>query len=578
MKNTRFLLSALVDFPDDCNRLVFTPGLVENLIDRLHWMGVRRVYWNYYQKGMWDNFADNSEATRQTLANLGEPLTVGCRLAHERGMEFYATIKPYETGATHANPKDSPEMMAVPGLPCIGGVCKVDPWVMMHPEMRVRGRSADNPMGLERIPIERIQLRQKDMAPVRITPENIEIWTSNDNNGYRKQDLTFALTESVETCPRDVFELDGDPVTSQGESVRALNLSGLNLLDPFIAITTNFEDREGSFRNTAMEMVRAFGPDGQPIPIVVASHKAVWRPLRDFRIGDLEYDAGLGDAIVCLDVKNQPTVSSDTSAGDSNDGVVAVARGRNEYFSGSLCEAYPEVQAYWLSWVGACIAAGVDGLDVRISCHSSWTNTPEIYGFNEPVTGEYRRRYGVNPDVEPYDPALVGALRGEFFDQFLRATKRRLSAAGKRMQVHAEMESFRSDACQGRWRTRPGNITFNWRSWLHTGLADEATLFGRGWMPDQMLNDALTLEMLREAADTDVPVHLSKAVGHSRAGGIHADLLEYIYRFGGLAGYTLYETAAMYDGQQLGADGQLQFHPGLCEGIRDRVRTLGLID
>ena len=465
-------------------------------------------------------------------------------------------------------------MIAVPGLPCIGGVCKVDPWVMARPEMRVRGRSADIPIGLEKIPIERIQLRQKDMSPVRIAPENIEIWTSDDNNAYQKQDLTFALTESVETCPRDVFELDGDRVTSKGEPVRALNLSGLNLLDPFIAITTNFEDRNGSFRNTAMEMVRAFGPGDQPMPIVVASHKAVWRPLRDFRTGDLEYDAGVGDAMVCLDVTNQP----DTSAGESNDGVIAIARGRNEYFSGSLCEAYPEVQAYWLSWVGACIAAGVDGLDVRISCHSSWTNTPEIYGFNEPVAAEYQRRYGVNPDVEPYDPALLGALRGEFFDQFLRATKLRLSAAGKQMQVHAEMESFRPDACQGRWRTRPGNIAFNWRNWLRSGLADEATLFGRGWMPEQMLNDALTLEMLREAADTNVPVHLSKAVGHSCDGGVHADLLEYIYRFGGLAGYTLYETAAMYDGGGLGADGQLQFHPGLCEGIRDRVRSLGLVD
>jgi hypothetical protein len=93
-----------------------------------------------------------------------------------------------------------------------------------------------------------------------------------------------------------------------------------------------------------------------------------------------------------------------------------------------------------------------------------------------------------------------------------------------------------------------------------------------------MLNDALTLGMLREAADAGVPVHLSKAVGHSHDGEVHADLLEYIYRFGGLAGYTLYETAAMYDGQHLGPDGQLQFHAGLCEGIRDRVRTLGIVD
>ena len=179
--------------------------------------------------------------------------------------------------------------------------------------------------------------------------------------------------------------------------------------------------------------------------------------------------------------------------------MIAFARGRNEYLSGSVCEAYPEVREYWLDWVGQCIAAGVDGVDVRISCHSSWTNDPEKYGFNEPVAREYQRRYGANPDTEPYDPDLLGKLRGEFFDMFLRAAKTRLSAAGKRLSVHAEMESFRPDACQGRTRSRPGNIEFDWRGWLSSGLADEATLFSRAWDPDVTLADGLVLEMLGEA-------------------------------------------------------------------------------
>ena len=57
MKDRPFLLSTLVDFPDDCQRIEWTEDLVAQLIDRLHWMGVRRVYWNYYHAGHWEWFS-----------------------------------------------------------------------------------------------------------------------------------------------------------------------------------------------------------------------------------------------------------------------------------------------------------------------------------------------------------------------------------------------------------------------------------------------------------------------------------------------------------------------------------------
>ena len=71
MKNDRFVVSALVDFPDDCGNIVFTRSLVENLIERLQSVGITRVYWNFYQAGMWEFFGAGSEATRETLGNLG---------------------------------------------------------------------------------------------------------------------------------------------------------------------------------------------------------------------------------------------------------------------------------------------------------------------------------------------------------------------------------------------------------------------------------------------------------------------------------------------------------------------------
>ena len=586
MSSDPFIVSALVDFPDDCRQIVFTPDMVDNLIERLEWMGARRVYWNFYQEELAECFMLQSPSARQTKENLGDPLVAGCRAAHKRGMEFYATIKPYETGLSTTQPASGPGALANPGLPGIGGVHVVDSWVMARPELRIKGRSAEIPDGLESVPIRRIQLRQKDMAQVRIRPENIERWTSRDNAGYKKIDVSFDVRESVVVCPRDVVEMDGGAMTKKGDSVRSLDLTGLDLLDPFIAITTNFDDDQGTFVNTALEMVRAFGPENELLPKVVASHSAVWRPGRDLRTDDLQYDNGVGDIAIRLDVANSRPVSAGWGGGaPTSDGVVALAKGRNEYLSGAMCEMYPEVREHWLGWVGQCIAAGVDGVDVRISNHSSWSNTPEMYGFNEPVAEEYERRYGTNPDTGHYDPELLGGLRGEFFDRFLRAAKTRLSAAGKRLSVHAEMESFRPDACQSRWRTRPGNIDFNWRGWLRSGLADEATLFGRGWNVDRILDDPLVQDMLREADAAGVPVHLSKQVGHP-AGFIRwgdeeipaPDKLEYAYRHGGLAGYCLYETASMYDRDQpVSPEGTLNFQPGLLGSVRRRVENLGLL-
>ena len=267
-----------------------------------------------------------------------------------------------------------------------------------------------------------------------------------------------------------------------------------------------------------------------------------------------------------------------TYADDVPDGVIAFAKGRNRYLSGSLCEGDPEVETYWLEWVSDCIAAGVDGLDVRISCHSSWTDSPQIYGFNPPVTAEYERRYGVNPDVEPYDPVLLGDVRGDLYDRFLRAAKTRLAAAELPLHHHIEIESFHPDASPSRVRSRPGNITFHWRRWLSTGLADETTLFGRAWPPERLLNDAFVQDVLDEVAATSVPAHLSLPVKVSGTdGGRLADQIEYTYRSGRLDGYTIYETAALYDSHQTGPDGRLSFLPGLTEAVRERAEELGLL-
>lgn len=579
MSSDRFLISALVDFPDDCGNLEFTPELVENLMERLRWMGVRRVYWNYYQPGMWSWFVKHSKTgtTKASLENLGgDPMPVGRRLAHKHGMEFYACIKPYETGASHSTPVGTPMLVDDPGIRGIGGRYHVDDWVARRPDLRVRARSGDVPTGIEGLPVTRIQLRQKDMEPIRIKAENLQIWTSEDNTSYTRKDVAFSMSEDVDTCPRDVVDAVGVPVSKAGDSVRVLNLTGFSLLDPFIAISTDFEDTSGTFRNTVVEMFRVFGPDDQQLPIVVASHKAIWRAQRDLRIDDLQYDGGLGDLLINLDVSNTAIAFPgwDGTGTNTRDGVVAFAKGRNCYLAGSLCEAYPEVQEYWMSWVGDCLAAGVDGMDVRISSHSSWTDWRYSFGFNEPVIAEYERRYGVNPDLDDFDPELLAELRGDAFDRFLQRAKHRLAAAGKVLQLHLEGESFRREAPQVRWRARPGIMNFHWQRWLQTGLADEATLFGRLWENERILRDPVYRQMIDEANAANIPVHLSKPVTEEHQG----DWLEMAYREGSLSGYTFYETASMYDGKELAADSELKFNPKIVNSIRERAQNLGLLE
>lgn len=99
----------------------------------------------------------------------------------------------------------------------------------------------------------------------------------------------------------------GSPLhyTQTGPSPPGKPFLGRKLSDPFIAITTNSLSRRGSFRNTALELVRAYGTDGKEIPIVVASHRSVWGRVRDFRAGGLEFDGGIGAIPVTLDVNNR---------------------------------------------------------------------------------------------------------------------------------------------------------------------------------------------------------------------------------------------------------------------------------
>ena len=73
-------------------------------------------------------------------------------------------------------------------------------------------------------PVNSAHLKPKRSLVVPLTT----IWTSPDNS-YQKQDINFTLSESVESCPAS-----REPVAKA--TVRALNIGGFSLLDPFVAL------------------------------------------------------------------------------------------------------------------------------------------------------------------------------------------------------------------------------------------------------------------------------------------------------------------------------------------------------
>src|SRR5262245_8165462 len=185
-----FLLSATVAAPDDFSRVAFTPQLLRELLERMKWMGVRRIYWEYHgdiHTGYWAHavrrprhgttgvaLEPGNSPVEQSLRNFGgHPIHTAVPIARQLGLEVFGIIKPYETGHSSAEPLGSPDALLFAGLPRIGGYADfVYPWVLRHPELRLRARStalSNTPA----VPIRKIELRKQDDSATRVRTANL---------------------------------------------------------------------------------------------------------------------------------------------------------------------------------------------------------------------------------------------------------------------------------------------------------------------------------------------------------------------------------------------------------------------
>ena len=559
MKN--FFLSALVDFPDDCINEVYTPESLDKMVGYLAGMGVRRLYWQNYGDigygGFWAKGEPRFVTNHKTALAMNDPNAYAAKAAHKHGMEFCVIIKPYETGVSMVYPEGSPEAREFGILPHLDGWlgCVMD-FVRDHPEYRIARRTDDIPEGQENAAIDKIELYKCDDRPTRIRRENLEIWVSGQNCKYQKADIDFDFCDEVVPAYRTFRDFNGGVLAEINRPVRRLTLSGLGIKDKYCIVTTNFDTSAGGgdFKNSAVDMARAYGEDGKEIVISVGRNYNLWyyappQAERGCFDNGVSYDDAFGNMQVCLD---EPKT-------DWRQGFIALTRGRNRYLPVALCESYPEVSEFWLKQVREVLEIGADMIDFRIENHCCHTDDPYAYGYNDVVIEEYRRRYG----NAPVDVRRVAEIRGENYTRFLREAKKIVNSFGKKMHHHLNVEYFREEPPYDRRMAYPWNMRIEWEKWLEEGLLDEATLRTFTFTPAFVLNDPFSLRVVDMCKRHGVPVNYNRYInGTPESYRAEYDLVKSDGRF---QTFIVYEVATLMESD--GKDGIKILKPELCDAI-----------
>ena len=554
-------LEALVDFVDDATSCPFpiTADHIDSMMAALAGAGVGRAIWAYYGDGHGGYLMpfggdsstgfdqDKWRACAATYSGLGNPLAVAAEAAHSHGIECYAYFKPYETGIAMTFTEGSPQAREWGRLPHLGGCYTwLDPFVVAHPHLRIQRRTDDLPPGVETAAIRTLRLTKKDDSPTRVTADHLQIWTSDRNYRYTRKPVDFDFAETVEPSPREVRDVYGNLLTAKGAPVRVLTLSGLDLTDRYILVTTDFTDGRADFENAWDRILTALDADGREIPGVFATGSGIWFPeWEDFRSGGLYFDTGRGPEAVTLDLPNGAGVAPMTGSNvhfapgqKKVQGVVAYTRGRNAYLPGALCETEPEVQDWWLSCAREILDAGVDGVEVRVENHSTHTDTPGDYGFNPAVMQRV-------PEDSRDLLADISRVRGDAYTEFLRRVKEMVASRGKRMRINLNVDWFRPAAERpgSRRMAYPANIDFDWRRWIDEGLLDEAMLRVFAAPFDGIFEeDATAQEMIGRCRERAIPITVNRYVNPGLV-----DEFERVRSDGRFAGFVLYETCSYMD-------------------------------
>lgn len=567
-----------VDFPDDVIGLghAFTLEQIAAIIDYFASLKIDRIYWGFYEP----------EMLRRPITTGDDPLSIACRLAHQRGIECYALFKPWETGVALAIPTDWPAGRVFTG---VNGLMGLYPWctdfVRKHPEMRLEHRDTHHTANSD--PVICIKLVSSDNRPTAITAKDISIYTSRTNGGFTEYPRTWTIRELVE-------QRDDKPA-------RVLCIEGISIPaeERYILVTCSRRSNHVTFSNRVDRLIELYGADGNHVKFVwddVATSRfdmQVYLRMmnllcrgetglleipdtygRDLPSSSFKFDLGHEYRVRGLD---GPETSMTDAGGRTMvpgqfNGHIAAVRGRGSHVIGGLHPCYPEVREYWQGLIRHAVSCGVDGVDIRFANHSTWTGFGLEYGFNQPVVDEFRRRYNVDIRTERFNVEAWKNLNGEYLTLFLHEARALLRDYDKAMQIHIngafDLPRTQHPLCIGAANNVPVCFAYPWKQWLAEGLADAVTLKDiRCPMVSDNEGESFGRRVCSVARDAGIPVYVDSWMGKLDGNHGRDENTDFIQRWlnvPGVAGSILYEASSIitYDrnnGKVEGSDAVRRF-------------------
>ncbi len=548
-----FHLEVAVDFPDDLMHAPYDRKMFGRLFDEFASWGVRRCHWIHYggpAGGWWRHCHCGGDAAARhaaiTFANVGDFLAAAVTAAHARGIELYGLIKPFDMGFQYSLGENTPAAAARGRLPRIGG--PVD-WIADFAAENRHLTMARKPSALAAPPsvFTRIDLVKNDAAPAAFTAADVELWVSDDNVHYRPYAGPLQREEAVMDYPRWEHTPSGGRLAGAAAHVRVIRLQGLRLDSPYCALQVR--GRTASFANDLLNLVHVWGPAGPVrtwtiglaprLTSVQPDGAAAVRQRGDFREVGVEFD--------CVADRTPTAVFPGYNhwqlphALDAGQGFLAIARGRNPDVLAALSPSYPAARDWWLALVRECLAAGADGVELRVRNHHAPLAWSE-FGFESPVREAFLARHGVDLwATDDFDRAAWRRLRGEAYTGFYRAARKLVREYGRKLGLHvSQTMCLEPDVAAAM------EIQWDWRTWLTEGLADSVT------MKEVWPGSRFAEEVLAVARPRQIPVIFAPYANTlwNKPGGVEiCDRRIRLARDRGYDGFQFYECAAVMQGQ-----------------------------
>lgn len=480
--------------------------------------------------------------------------------AHVHGLKFFAEIKLFEGGGMGMIlPHSMPYPDGVVAFRDLRGIFPVaTPFAVKNPELNLKRRDGTFKCSE---PVSAIRIVKGDDRPTRVKAKDLLLWTSTANNRFVPYNGPVSFRETIETRYR----------FPNYRKCRILHLEGLKIPDghEYFLIRCPLADAKGDFSNQMGNIIELAGPGGKIMPHTMSTgpvslddhYASLYKSetkkhlIRYLQLPEVQ--AEISDRKKMEEHYRDFYSFGEFSLTDwvtfDKEGFLAAACGKPEYIPGHLNPVYPEVREHWLGLIRFCLDRGVDGINLRLSSHTLFSESWE-YGFNEPVLRETGGKI---------DFSSVSHVNGEAFTLFLHEAGELIKSRGKSLTLHLETCLLMPDDRPGKDSSFPYNFEWQWEKWVKE-IGDDFEIRGVYQLLPWNLKKAVDIFSTATLA-ANKPLYLQGDFhgmtfdGPFESAKAETDMVD---RHEGLDGYVYYETANI---TRLNDNGDVELCPGIID-------------